>query len=79
MISKDIKEAAELFEELTEKVINGEEVLITQYNIPVAKLIPFSKKKKSVKRKIRAGSAKGMIKILDDFDNPLDEFKNYME
>jgi antitoxin (DNA-binding transcriptional repressor) of toxin-antitoxin stability system len=79
MIRKVIKEAIELFEKLTDRVINGEEILMTQNNIPVAKLIPFSKEKKSTKRKVRAGSGEGMIKILDDFDKPLADFKKYME
>lgn len=28
--------------------------------------------------KRQAGSAKGQIKMSDDFDEPLDEFKDYM-
>ena len=79
MIRKDFKEASKFFEELIERVVNGEEVFITQNNIPVAKSIPFSTEKKSTKQRIKAGSARGLIKISDDFDKPLDDFKNYME
>jgi hypothetical protein len=33
----------------------------------------------SVKRRRQAGSAKGLITISDDFDEPLEDFKDYME
>ena len=37
-------------------------------------------KSSTAKRKIKpqAGSAKGMIKMAPDFDEPLEEFKDYM-
>jgi antitoxin (DNA-binding transcriptional repressor) of toxin-antitoxin stability system len=44
-------------------------------NQPVVKLIPVL----PVKIRPKFGSAKGMIKISDDFDEPLEELKEYME
>ncbi len=53
--------------------MSGEEIVITKDNQPVVKLTPIS----PVKRR-RAGSAKGLITISDDFDEPLEDFKDYM-
>ncbi|MHC5833068.1 MAG: DUF2281 domain-containing protein [Nostoc sp.] len=39
------------------------------------KLTPVS----PVKRRRQPGSAKGLITISDDFDAPLEDFKEYME
>ena len=47
----------------------------------VADFVEFLKKKSRTKSKLRMrefGFAKGKIKLSDDFDAPLDEFKNYM-
>jgi prevent-host-death family protein len=79
MISIDIKEASEIFDELIEKVIFGEQVFITQNSEPIAKLVPFKKTNKTSQQRIKAASAKGLIEISDDFDEPLADFKNYME
>ena len=56
----------------------GEETEITQDNQPVVKLVgipPANKKRWPSK----AGSAKGMVWMSDDFNEPLEEFKEYME
>ena len=47
----------------------------------VADFVEFLKKKNKTKTKLKArefGFAKGKIKLSDDFDAPLDEFKAYM-
>lgn len=47
----------------------------------VADFVEFLKKKSRTKSKLKSrefGFAKGKIKISADFDEPLDEFKNYM-
>lgn len=47
----------------------------------VADFVEFLKKKSRTKSKIKSrefGFAKGKIKLSADFDEPLDEFKNYM-
>lgn len=64
--------------ELIEAVMKGEEVAIAKDNQPVVKLvaIPPAKKKRWPSK---AGSAKGMVWMSDDFDEPLEEFKEYME
>lgn len=54
----------------------GEEVVITHEQKPIAKLVSLAAPK--LKKRIKAGSAKGLIKIAEDFDEPLEDFKEYM-
>lgn len=47
----------------------------------VADFVEFLKTKSKTKSKLKTrefGFAKGKIKLSSDFDEPLDEFKNYM-
>lgn len=49
-------------------------IIITKQGLPIAKIVGIPNKKK----KRQFGSAKGLIKISDDFDAPLDDFEEYM-
>jgi prevent-host-death family protein len=70
-----IAEAAEKLSDLIDAALRGEEVIITKDG-SVVKLIPDN----PVKRyPAKAGSAKGMVWMSDDFDEPLEDFKEYME
>ncbi|MBX2999167.1 MAG: DUF2281 domain-containing protein [Caldilineaceae bacterium] len=61
--------------ELLEQVIRGQEVVIVKDDQPVAKLTPMGSKKERV-----FGSAKDLLVYMaDDFDEPLEDFKEYME
>ena len=68
-------EASKHLPDLIEAAINGEEIVITKDNQPVAKLVPVPPAKKGGRR---AGSAKGLVTISDDFDEPLEDFKDYI-
>lgn len=58
------------------KAINqGEEVVFTKATQPIAKVINLTPGKK----RRQAGSAAGQIVMAPDFDEPLDDFKEYME
>ncbi|WP_293331294.1 type II toxin-antitoxin system Phd/YefM family antitoxin [Microcoleus sp. CAWBG58] len=70
----DIVEAQEKLLELIEAAMRGEEVSIRKDNQPVVKLVGISKQAKSNRQ---AGSAKGMVWMSDNFDEPLEEFKEY--
>lgn len=59
--------------ELIESVINGEEVVFTQNNLPVAKLVAV----KSEKPRPQFGSAKGLFTMAEDSDAPLEDFDEY--
>lgn len=58
--------------ELVEKAALGEEVVITRDGEPIAQIVPLQRKKPR-----ESGTAKGMIIIPPDFDEPLEEFKDY--
>ncbi|MEW6211774.1 MAG: type II toxin-antitoxin system Phd/YefM family antitoxin [Acidobacteriota bacterium] len=70
----DLNEAKTHLTDLIEAAVKGEEVVITRDDQPLVKLVPVSK----TKTKRKPGSAKGMITISDDFDEPLEDFKEYM-
>jgi prevent-host-death family protein len=70
-----VSEASQNLPELIAAALSGEEIVIMQENQPVVKLIPVA----PVKRRPQFGSAKGLVTISDDFDEPLEEFKEYME
>ncbi|NER32564.1 MAG: type II toxin-antitoxin system Phd/YefM family antitoxin [Oscillatoria sp. SIO1A7] len=76
MSQLDIAEAGTKLQELLEIARSGEEVVITQGNRPVAKLVPIADKPLSPRQ---FGSMKDIIWVADDFDEPLtEEFKEYM-
>lgn len=72
----NIFKASKNLPDLIEAVISGEEIIITKDDQPVAKLVPVSPVKKRWPAK--AGTAKGLVTISDDFDEPLEDFKDYM-
>ncbi len=74
MLNIDILKAGDCLPELIAQSISGNEVIITRSGQPVVKLVAIS----GQKRKRCFGSAKGLIKISDDFDAPLEDFKDYM-
>ncbi|MEO0835196.1 MAG: type II toxin-antitoxin system prevent-host-death family antitoxin [Cyanobacteria bacterium J06642_3] len=75
MTQLDISQAKSDLSHLLDLAIKGEEIVITQDNKPVAKISPIH----SVLRPLKRGSAKGKVHMSDDFDEPLEDFKEYME
>ena len=71
-----IHEAQAQLANLVHRLNAGDEVAITENNEPVAKLARIDPKKQWP---CKAGSAKGKIWVAPDFDEPLEEFKEYME
>lgn len=70
----NIEEASKHLPDLIEAALRGEEIVIAKDDQPVVKLTPVS----PVKRRRQPGSAKGLVTISDDFDDPLEDFKDYM-
>ena len=72
-----LEEAQAHLPEVINRLQPGEEVVILRHNLPVAKLVGEG----VPTRKPRTpGSAAGKILyIADDFDAPLEDFKEYME
>jgi prevent-host-death family protein len=69
----ELEDAKEHLAELVEQAANGEEVVITRNNKPLARIVPIRPRKAR-----QFGSAKGLIKIAEDFDAPLEDFRDYM-
>ncbi|HHE38098.1 MAG TPA: DUF2281 domain-containing protein [Candidatus Cloacimonetes bacterium] len=73
-----LNEAKKIFPKLIDEVLIGEEILITKNRKPIIKMSSIRAKKTDKIKRIRPGSAKGLFQIMDDFDEPLDDFKDYM-
>lgn len=71
-----IESAQSNLADLIHKLEPGEEVVITENNQPVARL---ARTQPIQEWPCKAGSARGKIHIAPDFDEPLDDFKEYME
>ena len=72
-----IQEAQAQLPDLIHRLSDGDELVITENNQPVAKLARTVAPKQQWPCK--AGSAKGKIWMAPDFDAPLEDFKEYME
>ena len=70
----DINQAAKRLSELIKQAADGDGVVITKKGKPIAKLTAIAVNKQSR----QFGSAKDLIKISDDFDKPLDDFRQYI-
>lgn len=69
-----IHDAQEHLQELVKDARNGKTIIILDDQNEAVQLIPISTEKKPRK----AGSARGQIRIADDFDAPLSDFDDYM-
>lgn len=68
----DISQAKSNLSKLLDLAIKGEVIVITQDDKPVAQISP-------IKRPLKRGSAKGKVWMSDDFDDNIEDFKEYME
>jgi len=80
-----IQEAEAHFAGILSEVRNGEEVVLTDHDMPVVKMTPLAEPQKrrglfgSLKRHPQFGSGKDLITfIADDFDETPEDFKDYM-
>lgn len=74
MYQIELDKAKAQIADLFKTALEGEEVVITQNYQPVMKLVPIS----HPKPRPQFGSAKGLITMSDDFDEPLEDFEEYM-
>lgn len=75
MLNIDIAKAKDCFSDLINLAIRGDEVVITKKGQPVAKLTALAEKHK---KKRQFGSARGLIKMADDFDETPEDFRDYV-
>lgn len=75
MYEIELEQAKAQLERVIQTALDGEEVVITQNQEAVLKLVPVPRPK----GRRKAGSAKGLISMAEDFDEPLEDFKEYMQ
>jgi len=72
----NIHEAKTQLSKLIQAAVNGKQVIIARGNKPIVRLevLPAARSIRKI------GNAKGLIlSMADDFDEPLNDFKDYME
>lgn len=69
----NLQEAGTQLAKLIEEAANGEEVVITRSDGSAFRIVPIS----SIKPRPTFGSARGLVSMADDFDDPLEDFKDY--
>jgi antitoxin (DNA-binding transcriptional repressor) of toxin-antitoxin stability system len=74
----DISELTPKAQELLSKIESGEEIVITADNKPIANIIPVNGQIIPKRKRRRAGTAKGTFWMAPDFNEPLEDFKEYM-
>ena len=77
MTTVSIQEAQDKLPELIHDLAPGDEVVITDNNLTVARLVaPIAKQQRPARQ---PGTLRGtVLHISPDFDAPLDEFRDYM-
>ena len=74
----DINQAQSLFPRLIEAVVAGDEVIITRNAEPFVKLSLVNGKHVRQSGRWEPGSAKGLIHMREDFDDPIEDFAEYL-
>ncbi|HEY9655768.1 MAG TPA: DUF2281 domain-containing protein [Crinalium sp.] len=69
----NLKDAATQLAALIEAVASGEEVVITRSDGASFQIVSLN----TAKSRPEFGSAKGLVKMSDDFDAPLEAFEDY--
>lgn len=65
----NITEAKAQLSALLERVLKGEQIVISKANKPIAEIVPY----RGIAKKRTSGALKNKIKIKDDFDDLPDE------
>jgi len=68
-----LHDAQNHLQELIEKAVQGQQILIEGDSQTMVQLVPIF----IVKQARKAGSARGLVKLADDFDAPLSDFDDY--
>jgi antitoxin (DNA-binding transcriptional repressor) of toxin-antitoxin stability system len=75
MLAVNLEEAKAHLDELINQLHPGEELTIIDQGQPLAHV----KRAERVSWPCEAGSAAGKVKLAPDFDDPLEDFREYME
>jgi len=74
-LAVELEQAGAQLDRLIEEVDAGAEVVITRDGHPVARLVAATEEMSGERV---PGSAKGLFTVPDDFDAPLEDFRDYM-
>lgn len=77
MLTLPIEEAQARLPDLIHRLSPGEEVVITENDQPVARLVPTGLPAEA-RRVAKFGTLKGTVLSMEHFDDPLEEFEEYM-
>jgi antitoxin (DNA-binding transcriptional repressor) of toxin-antitoxin stability system len=69
-----MEDLPEALQELIGTIQDGEELVIVRGQRPVARLLPLP----AEGPRPTFGSARGLVTMADDFDAPLEDFRDYM-
>jgi prevent-host-death family protein len=69
-----VEEAKTNLHDLVDAAVNGEEVVIARDGERLVKLMPIPR----ANPRPQFGSARGLIAMSEDFEEPLEEFEEYM-
>lgn len=75
MSKVEVKKAIAKIEELIKLALSGEEVILTENDQPIIKLVPMQPN--LTQRPPLFGSDEGIISMSEDFDEPLEDFDEY--
>lgn len=70
-----LEEAKTQLPDLIDAAVGGEEIIIAKDPQHLVKLVPVS----TTRPRPQFGSAKGLITMSEDFDEPLEDFEEYMK
>ncbi|MCI0489272.1 MAG: DUF2281 domain-containing protein [Blastocatellia bacterium] len=70
-----LEEAQTQLPDLIDAAVGGEEIVIAKDSQRLVKLVPVP----MLKPRPQFGSARGLITMSDDFDEPLEDFEEYMK
>jgi prevent-host-death family protein len=76
MTTITLQEAQATLSDLIHRLVPGDELLITENDKPVAKLIPTSPEPPRKPRQF--GTLRGTVLSMEQFDDPLEDFAEYM-
>ncbi len=62
------------FSSYLKRSLEGESIIICNHNVAVAEIVPI-RKNITKDKKVHFGSARGKVKMADDFNEPLKEFE----
>lgn len=73
-----IEDAHSQLAQLVDQVSKGEEVIVVRDDKPIAKLVPLPAEEPKPKRPGFGSGKDDILYMADDFDAPLEDFKDYM-